>query len=532
MDAKGYSAFGASHYKAGRLREALEAYDAALHADPDSVIDRLNRGSVLGDLGSYEEALVTLRDAEPLVRERAPDLAAHFRRCMWSVLARYGTFCSRVGEAQKSVALLSEASALFPADLATAMSRVFALNYVPDVTPAQIRSEAESFAAVAAGVAGAPLQHRRHDRHARLRVGFVSADFRMHPVARFLRPLAGLDHRKFELFAYYAAPLSDAYTDQFRSMLPNWRDIAASSDEAVVNQVLADEIDILVDLSGYSGGGRMGVFARRPAPVQVTWLGYFATTGLPTMDYVLASDAVLPPADEVYWCEKPWRLPETYICFSSLEPTPDVADTPALRNGYVTFGSFNNASKLTPEVLQAWARILEAVPGSRLVLRSSLKGFSQGREDWIRQSFIDRGIAIERLDLLPTEPNYFRHLENYAAIDIALDTFPFAGATTTCEAMWMGVPVVTRAGDRYVARMGENIIRAIGCPEWIAADVGEYIERAVRLSGDISWLASQRFQLRDRVKRSPLGDVAAFGRELGAAFSCMWSRWLGQDVDV
>ena len=525
------SAQGVSLQRAGRLVEALDAFDAALALNPGSVIDLLNRGSVLSDLDRFDEALLTLGHAEELARGNAT-MEAHVRRFQWTALVRYGSESSFNGEATKAFELYDLAHRLMPEDLATAASRVFAMNYLDRIGPEEIKRAAQRVGALAERLAGAPIRHIPGVLPPeRLRIGFVSADFRRHPVARFLAPVARLDPARFALYAYSSTSRHDEVTETLKAALPNWREIGSLTDSQATKQILADGIDILVDLSGYSAGGRMGIFARRPSPVQVTWLGYFATTGLAAMDYVLASEAVLPAEDEEQWVEQVWRLPRSYLAFQPAQPAVAVGPLPALRNGHVTFGSFNNVRKLSDATVAAWASILKRVPMSRLLLRTSL-GLSTDRRVAILRQFGEMGIAPHRMELSPAISGYEAHLETYNDVDIALDTFPFNGATTTCEALWMGVPVITKQGDRFISRMGENILKAIGRPGLIAQTVEDYVATAVTLAADLPALAEERRGLRARLMASPIGDTAGFARDLEAAFDGMWARWARRRGDV
>lgn len=515
-------------YKAGRLLEALDAFDGALALNPTSVIDLLNRGSVLSDLGRFDEALLALGRAEELGKGNAM-IEAHLRRFQWSTFARYASQCSWNGDARKAFELFDLAHALMPEDLPTAAARVFAMTYLEDAPPHAIKREAEAFGALAHRLAGPPSRHVPGPVSPPvLRIGFVSSDFRRHPVARFLAPLRLLDRSKFSLYAYSGTTKHDDFTEGFKAALPNWREIGGLSDTQAAEQIRADGIHILVDLSGYSTGGRLGIFARKPSPVQVTWLGYFATTGLRTMDYVLASEAVLPTEDEDQWVERVWRLPRTYLSFQPPGAPVEIGPLPAERNGHVTFGSFNNARKLSDATLAAWGAILKRVPRSRLLLRTSLD-LSNDRRSSVLRHFGTMGIEPHRVELSPAIQGYERHLDSYNRMDIALDTFPFNGATTTCEALWMGVPVVTRLGDSYVSRMGENILRAIGRPDLVARTTEDYVARAVALAGDLPTLQAERQGLRERLMRSPIGDVDGFARALEEAFQGMWTRWTGLD---
>lgn len=513
-----------SLYRAGRLGEALGAFDAALALNPGSVIDLLNRGSVLTDLDRFDEALLTLGHAEELGRGNAT-IEAHVHRFQWTALVRYGAECSWNGDANKAFELYDLAHRVMPDDLPTAASRIFAMNYLERVEPDEIRRQALRFGELAEQAAGPPSRHiAGRMPPERLRIGFVSADFRRHPVARFLAPLAKLDPARFTLYAYSSTAKHDEVTETLKTALPNWREIGSLNDTQATRQILADGIDILVDLSGYSAGGRLGIFARKPSPLQVTWLGYFGTTGLSTMDYVLASSAVLPAEDEGQWVERVWRLPRTYLAFQPPSAPIEVGPLPASRNGYVTFGSFNNVRKLSDATIAAWGSILKRVPTSRLLLRTSL-GLSTDRRATILRQLGDMGIAPHRMELSPAIAGYEAHLESYNDVDIALDTFPFNGATTTCEALWMGVPVIGKQGDRYTARMGENILRGIGRPGLVAQTVEDYVANAVALAGDLPALAAERQGLRARLLASPICDVDGFADDLAGAFDGMWQAW-------
>jgi predicted O-linked N-acetylglucosamine transferase (SPINDLY family) len=281
-----------------------------------------------------------------------------------------------------------------------------------------------------------------------------------------------------------------------------------------------DGIDILFDLSGHTAFNRLPMFALKPAPVQVAWLGYLATTGLASMDYLIADPWTLPPSEDAYFTEKIWRLPETYICFTAPQVDVPVGELPARSSGHVTFGSFNNLNKLGDAALALWARVLASVPRSRLFLKAKQLG-----NDAVRQSILDRfaahGIAPARLILEGFAPSRAEHLGAYQRVDVALDPFPYPGITTSVEGLWMGVPLLTMAGGRFVSRQGVGMLMNAGLPQWIAADEDDYAAKAVAHAADLENLAALRAGLREKVLGSPLFDASRFARHFEAALRAM-----------
>jgi predicted O-linked N-acetylglucosamine transferase (SPINDLY family) len=297
------------------------------------------------------------------------------------------------------------------------------------------------------------------------------------------------------------------------------------NDDQLAAQIREDGIDILVDLAGHTSGHRLGAFARKPAPLQVSWLGYPDTTGLSAIDYRLTDSIVDPPgAADGFSSERLVRLPDGFHCYTPSDAAPDVAPLPAEKNGFVTFGSFNNLSKVNRGVLDAWADVLGRISGSRLVLKSRWLHMPEVCER-IRKLLEQRGVARDRIELVAKLPTSAEHLALYGDIDIALDTFPYNGATTTCEALWMGVPVVTLAGDRHAARLGASMLSRVGLEGLVADRPQDYVEAATRLATDLPALARLRADLRGRVAASPLCDGPGFTRQLEAAFRTMWREW-------
>lgn len=363
-----------------------------------------------------------------------------------------------------------------------------------------------------------------------LRVGLVSGDLRIHPVGTFLENiLAELRNTSLELIAYATTPRTDALSERIRPYFSTWRTLERLDDADAARLIRSDRIDILIDLSGYTANNRTRLFAWKPAPVQVSWLGYWASTGLATIDYVLADHHSLPLAEAVYYVEEPWYLPATRLCFTPPRDADTLAPPPLLKNGYITFGCFNNPTKINDAVVALWARILQRAPASRLVLKGKQftdPAFAQR----MRARFVAHGIdgARIQLQLHSTPAEYFAA---YNDIDIALDPFPFAGATTSVDGLWMGVPFITLRGDRMVGHQGESILHNVGLADWIAADADHYVDLALAYS-DAQRLEQLRAGLRDRLLQSPLCDATGFAGHLEAALHAMWQRHLEESTTV
>jgi predicted O-linked N-acetylglucosamine transferase (SPINDLY family) len=345
-------------------------------------------------------------------------------------------------------------------------------------------------------------------------------------VAFFLEPLlAHLDRGQFEIFLYHDHPRVDVMSERLRQHAVQWRHFAGMSHAAVEAAIRADAPDILVDLAGHTGLNRLMLFARRLAPVQITYLGYPDTTGLREMDYRFV-DAITDPVGEAeaFHTERLVRFAPTAWSYSPPLVAPECAPSPAAATGVVTFGCFNNFSKVTDTTLRTWSQILAAVPGSRLLLKG------QGLEDPVavaalRARVVGLGLDPSRVDLLGRMPRLAAHLEAYGRVDIALDTFPYHGTTTTCEALWMGCPVVTLPGDRHASRVGASLLTSVNRTAWIARDWPDYVRIAVALAGDRAGLVRERASLREAVRTSPLMDHAGQGARFGSALRACWAAW-------
>jgi len=360
----------------------------------------------------------------------------------------------------------------------------------------------------------------------RLKIGYVSPDFRQHSVSFFYLPLIRHHNRQLvEVFCYSDVKSSDDVTDEIMTSADEWRPISGLPDEAVAEQVRTDGIDILVDLSGHTAGNRLLVFARKPAPLQITWLGYPNTTGMPVMDYRLTDDIADPPGQsDQYHSETLIRLPDGFLCYSPPDDAPQVSGLPARQTGRITFGSFNNLPKINEAVIALWSRLLLQVPQSDLVLKS--KQFADTK---VRQRFVDlfasHGIDAKRITLLPRVATTAGHLALYHQVDIGLDPFPYNGTTTTCEALWMGVPVISLRGDRHAGRVGASILTRVGLKELVAESEEHYVEIGMKHAGNLAGLEKLRTDIRTRMKASALCDGKLFAHNMENSFQMVWKNW-------
>ncbi len=399
------------------------------------------------------------------------------------------------------------------------------LHYLPDYTPESAAQEHRQWARrhLPARSAECPFNRTMHEQR-RLRIGYVSPDFRRHSVASFIAPiLQAHDRASVEVFCYFDYRAPDPVTLQLRAFADVWRDIATLNDEEAATQIRADDIDILVDLAGHTGK-RLPLFARRAAPVQATYLGYPDTTGVPAMDYRF-SDAIADPpgGGEEWYSEELVRLPVPFLCFQPPVSAPAVEPLACAAGKPLTFGSLNNLPKVSAASVRLWAAVLRALPESRLLLKN--RAFSDPSTcRFCEGLFAAEGIAPERLCLYAFRAEVKSHLATYHEIDIALDTVPYNGTTTTCEALWMGVPVITLAGESHCARVGASLLQAVGLERMIALTPEGFVRVATDLAGNVGELAELRAGLRTRMLQSPLLDAVRFTRHLEAAYREIWAR--------
>lgn len=527
----------------GAMEAAAEQYRLALEIDPTLAESHNGLGHLLLETGNQAGALHHFI----LTTLLRPDWAAGWnnlgtgwrrtgrleasRRCLARALTlspdfpdallNLGNVMNSLGRAEESVACYERILELHPDHAGSISNLLFALNYADGLDPADIAARHRALAARIEAKAGNPPRPDRRPE-GRLRIGYVSPDFRTHSVAYFFEPLLREhDRGKVEIFCYAQLFSPDATSERLARLADHWVPTLGLSDEAMAARIAADRIDILVDLAGHSGHNRLGVFARRPAPVQATWLGYPNTTGLASIDFRLV-DAVSDPAPEAdaLASEKLIRLEGGFHCYQAPADAPEVAPPPCLVNGFVTFGSFNNIAKLTDRALAAWSAILDAMPGSLLAIKSRFFG-DPAVLDYMRERLEKAGIAMDRVKLQDGIAETKDHLAAYGGIDITLDSFPYNGTTTLCESLWMGTPVVALRGNSHLSRVGASLLTHAGQAELIGESVEDYVERAVTLAMDKERLSRLRRELRPRLAASPLCDAAGFARKIERAYEDM-----------
>lgn len=495
-----------------RAKEAESEYRESLAADPTSLAALVNWGNLCKEGGRTTEAMALYRRA----LRHHPDSAP--------ALNNLANLLKDQGMVEEALALFRRAIAVEPKFGHAHSNLLLTMHYAPGPTAEEIfamhREWAKRFPPPGTNHANV----RDPDR--RLRVGYVSPDFRRHPVASFIEPiLAAHDRTRVEVFCYAINLKSDAVTARLKALSDHWREIGSLDAETAANLIRADGIDILIDLAGHTANNRLAVFARKPAPVQATYLGYPGTTGLPAMDWRI-TDAVADPPDEAekLHTEALIRLPETFQCFRKPTDAPAIAPVPMISAGHATFASFNMLAKVHPALVARWAEILRSVDGGRLILKAA-PFRDAGTRAHYHKMFASHGIAAEQVDLLGYIPSAAAHFALYNTVDVALDTDPYNGATTTCEALWMGVPVVTLAGRSHVGRVGAAVLTHLGLEELIAATPEDYVARAVALARDPARLAALRTKLRARMEGSSLTDPVRFTAALEVAYRAMWRQW-------
>ncbi|MDB5308291.1 MAG: repeat-containing protein [Gemmataceae bacterium] len=503
----------------GRDADATAAFTRSVEFAPTSGEARVSLGAAIQAAGRPDEAVACFREALRL-KPGLPEAQNNL-----------GNTYVEAGRTAEAVELLRAAVAGRPAWPALHSNLLLALNYRPGVTGPAARAEHTAWAARHADPltpSGPPLTNDP-DPARRLRVGYLSADFRRHPVAAYIGPvLAAHDRTAVRVICYSATRRPDEVTDRLRATTDAWRDISALPDPVAADLIRRDGIDVLVDLGGHTAGNRLLVLARRAAPVQVTHFGYPNTTGMKAVDYRLTDALADPPGSDEFYTERLIRLPGGAWCWGPPAGAPGLGPPPCLSNGYVTFASLNNPAKATEEVAAAWARILARVPSSQLLL---LTGLLAETRDRYAEVFAGLGIDPRRLRLEPRQAAD-RYYALWASADIGLDPFPYNGGVTTPDALWMGVPVVALAGDSYRARQGLCVLRAVGLGDWVAESIDGYVELAVRKAADPAALRELRAGLRSRVQQSPLTDAPGFARHLEAAYRQMWADRLRQPVRV
>ncbi len=548
--ADAHNNLGIALMEAGRGNESLVSFERAVRLRPKDATRQVNLARSLEWLGRYEQAREVAESAvrsDPVYADgwnqlaiiygklNEPQRAIEACRKALAIDPKHANARTNLGIAFKDQGYIKEAVAEHRLavdanpDHATAWSNLlYVMHLHPDYDGDRIRAEHVAWAEKKADPLP-PASHRfSNDRNAErpLRIAYVSPDLRGHPVGNFMLPLLTHHNRRQVHITCYADVLTeDSVSAKLRGAADMWRNTRAMKNEALFEQIRRDGIDILVDLTLHSAGNRMLVFARKPAPVQATYLGYPSTTGLAAMDWRF-TDRLLDPGDQGtrFYTERPAYLETTYWCYHKPRPDVRVALPPARSAGRVTFGCFNNFGRVTDAAIAAWARILKNMPTSRLILHADPGGHRQR----VLQPMAAAGIAAERIEFVE-RAKLAAYFESYSRIDIALDPFPYCGATTTCDALWMGVPVISLVGDIAVRRAGLSILSRVGLADLAVDSVDAYVRKAIDLARDVEKLAELRRGLRDRMLNSPLMDAASFARDVERLYRMMWIDWVSSE---
>ena len=495
----------------GRFADAQASYLRALQFKPDFAEAHNNLGNVLKECGQLDAAMESFRKAV----ESRPDYAEGH--------SNLGITLKDLGQYAAALASYRRALELKPDYVEAQTNLLFLLNATSGHSTSDRLDEAREFGRmVSRKITARYSSWRCEDRQQRLRVGIVSGDLLNHPVGYALKSLLEyLDPGRVELIAYPTSHKEDEFTALIKPYFAAWKPLYGLSDEAAARLIHADGVHVLLDLSGHTGHNRLPVFAWKPAPVQASWLGYFATTGVTEMDYLLTSEAAVPEEHFGQYTETIWHLPDTWMCFTPPDVDLPVATLPALQNGYITLGCFQRLDKFDDEVLPAWSNILAELPSAQLNLACKQLG-----DPVLMTQFAGRlqqhGIDPARVMMRGPAQSREGYLARYNEVDVMLDSFPYPGVTTTCEALWMGVPTITFAGDTLLSRQGAGVLSAAGQGDWVAGSVAEYITKAVALAGDVNRLAELRAGLREHAGASPLFDAKRFARNFEDA---LWGMW-------
>lgn len=509
---------GAVYKDQGNSSEAIDAFEKTLAIDPNHADALYNLGFVYHHCGQYSLARKYY--------EKSLSIKSDNSNAIENLIA----LDKDQGKVRQAVEGYQKQIQLNPDQLHCWSNMLLCMNYIDDIDPKEIlRWHLDYGRYFENRYPRIPLVPRSLTRHRKLRIGFVSGDFRTHSIAFFLMPfLVHYDRSRFECYAYHAGNSIDETTRKMQALMDHWRSVHAIPPEMAADQIQKDHIDVLVDLSGHTGFTRLDIFLRKPAPIQVTWLGYPNTTGLSRMDYRITDGYTDPePAADGFYSERLIRLPHSFLCYQAPSDIPEPGPSPAQQHGIVTFGSFNNHVKISPFTVKLWSRILHRIDSARLVLKSSFPSDAIIKKRLI-QAFESEGISAERIRLID-RLSLSEHFRAYHQIDIALDTAPYNGTTTTCEALYMGVPVLALEGRTHASRVSAGILAQIGLTDWIASTPDDYVDLAIQKASDIDGLATLRSQLRGRMQRSLLMDAQRFTAAMQDAFRWMWSAYCDRE---
>jgi predicted O-linked N-acetylglucosamine transferase (SPINDLY family) len=504
---------GRAQYGRGQLESASVSYQQALHLKPDHIDTLVGLGLSAAGMGQWTQAQ---HFYEQILRQNPGHAAA---------LDNLANVMKSQGRAERAIPYYRQAWAANPL-AATYSNLLLCLHYPATHDPLAVFQEHLAWGATQTrGHLQPDFKQTDRNPNRKLRIGYVTPDLRAHSVAYFLEPLlVHHDRSQFEVFSYLELGVGDAMTRRLLEFAGTVRNTSGISDDKVAAMIHADEIDILIDLAGHTNKNRLPVFARKPAPIQITYLGYPNTTGLSTIDYRLTDAWADPPGmTEHLHSEKLLRLEKGFLCFTPPAESHAITPLPSIAQGYITFGSFNALSKITAEMLEIWARILLEIPHSRLLIKNA-QLTDPTLQNCLRDQLVRHGVASERVDILG-QTSKEEHMAAFGRVDIALDSFPYHGTTTTCDTLWMGVPVITLAGKSHVSRVGVSLLMRMGQDKWITDTAEEYIEAAVRLANSGAELSQLRQNLRAMFERSGLCDGLSFTRDVESAYRRAWQAW-------
>ena len=506
--AEAYNNIGVILKQKGKYGEAVLFYRNAIHLKPDYPLAYNNLGAVLHEMNRLDEAASSYKTALRLNEAYAN---AHYN---------LANVYQNQGRIREAIAEYRQALEIEPDHLPAYQNLILTMYYNEAINNEEIFSETRTWwARLSKSFAGSFEHSHIPEESRRLRIGYVSPDFRRHSVSYFFLPLIEAhDRSNFEIFCYAEVKQPDGVTERIKRMCDGWRSTLGLTDAAVADQIYRDNIDILVDLAGHTKNNRLPVFALKPAPIQVSWLGFPGTTGMTVMDYRLTDNFADPEGQtDRYHAETLVRLPKGFLCYSPPDDAPKIRRLPALENDRITFGSFNNLAKINERVVMVWAQILHKVKDSCLLIKGKALA-DQSTKDGYVQLFLKNGIPSERIEIISYVPSISEHLSFYNKVDIGLDTFPYNGTTTTCEALWMGVPVITLLGNRHAGRVGSSILTRIGLEELILESEQKYVSKATELALGRKKLNSLRDEMRNRMEKSSLCDAKSFAQDMEAIY--------------
>lgn len=541
-------------HKLGRSEEGIASVRKALELKPDFADAIINLGNILVDIRRYEEAIGYFSQ---LIKIKPDNDVAYKNLALVFILTErldealeacqmaltidphqpenfmaMGNVYSARGDAAQALKMYSKVCALAPASSNAHTNVLFNMNFLSKFSQKDIYLESKKWEKCHARPRDIRRPHLNYPLPGRrLRIGYVSGDFKLHPVSYHLKPVVGHhNHESFEIFLYSNSNKIDEMTEKLIGFADQWRNIYSLSDERVDKMIRMDEIDILVDLSGHTSLHKLLLFARKPAPIQVSWIGYFNTTGMTAMDYCISDEVTVPLGEERWFSEHIVRVPNGRFCYEPPDYAPAVAKLPALKNGYITFGSFNKLAKISPETVVLWSAVLKSVPLSRIVIKTSAIGADSIKKHLLDQ-FDEYGVGSDRIELRTDSPHPLM-LEQYGDIDIALDTFPFNGGATTCEALWMGVPVVTMTGATPISRQSASLLASCGLSRFVADSPARFVTIVQELLAVPECLSALRSSLRAQLSNSPLCDGGLFTGNLERAYRDMWKEWCQSQKNI